>query len=43
MRKVGIVTIFDLNNYGNRLQNYAVEQILKKCRCGSYNASATML
>ena len=31
MRKVGIVTIFDLNNYGNRLQNYAVEQILKKC------------
>ena len=29
MRKVGIVTIFDLNNYGNRLQNYAVEQILK--------------
>ena len=38
MRKVGIVTIFDLNNYGNRLQNYAVE-----LRCGSYNASATML
>lgn len=30
MKKVGIVTIFDLNNYGNRLQNYAMEQLLKK-------------
>lgn len=30
MKKVGIVTINDLNNYGNRLQCYAVQEILKK-------------
>lgn len=29
MKKVGIVTIFNLNNYGNRLQNYAVNYVLK--------------
>ncbi len=28
--KIGIVTIFDNNNYGNRLQNYATQTILKK-------------
>lgn len=28
--KVGIVTIYDLLNYGNRLQNYATEYILKQ-------------
>lgn len=28
MKKVGIITIFDNNNYGNRLQNYAVQTIL---------------
>lgn len=28
--KVGIITLFDLNNVGNRLQNYAVASILKK-------------
>ena len=28
--KVGIVTINDFNNYGNRLQNYAVQEVLKK-------------
>lgn len=28
--KVGIVTIYDLKNYGNRLQNYAVSEILRK-------------
>jgi len=28
MSKIGIVTIFGLRNYGNRLQNYAVETIL---------------
>lgn len=27
--KVGIVTIYDLKNYGNRLQNYAVSEVLK--------------
>ena len=29
MKKIGIVTIIDNNNYGNRLQNYAVQEILK--------------
>lgn len=28
--KVGIITINDNDNYGNRLQNYAVQEILKK-------------
>ena len=28
--KVGIITLFDLNNVGNRLQNYAVTSVLKK-------------
>lgn len=30
MKKVAIITIYDMNNYGNRLQNYAVQEILKK-------------
>lgn len=30
MKKIGIVTIIDNNNYGNRLQNYAVQEIIKK-------------
>ena len=30
MKKIGIVTIIDDNNYGNRLQNYAVQQFLIK-------------
>ena len=30
MEKVGIITIYDENNYGNRLQNYAVQTILEK-------------
>lgn len=32
MKKVGIVTINDNNNYGNRLQNYAVQETLKKLK-----------
>ena len=28
--KTGIVSIFDNNNYGNRLQNYALQQTLAK-------------
>lgn len=28
--KIGVVTIFDMVNYGNRLQNYAVCEYLKK-------------
>lgn len=32
-KKVGIVTINDNDNYGNRLQNYAVQEVLKKYEC----------
>ena len=28
-KKIGILTINDYNNYGNRLQNYAVQEVLK--------------
>ena len=27
MKKIGIITIVDNNNYGNRLQNYAVHKV----------------
>lgn len=30
MKKVAIITINNTNNYGNRLQNYAVQQIIEK-------------
>ena len=30
MKKAGIITIFGEWNYGNRLQNYAVQEVLKK-------------
>lgn len=30
MKKVGILTIFNEYNFGNRLQNYAVQEILRK-------------
>lgn len=29
MKKLGIITINDNNNYGNRLQNYALQEVLK--------------
>lgn len=29
MKKIGIVTIIDYSNYGNRLQNYATQEVLK--------------
>lgn len=29
MKKIGIITIIDYNNYGNRLQNYASQEVLK--------------
>lgn len=29
MKKIAIVTLQDSNNYGNRLQNYAVQEVLK--------------
>lgn len=28
MKKIAIVTLSDFNNYGNRLQNYALERII---------------
>ena len=30
MKRAGIVTLFGEYNFGNRLQNYAVQQVLKK-------------
>lgn len=36
MKKIGIITITGLGNYGNRLQNYALQQAIEKvcnCRC----------
>lgn len=36
MKKVGIITITGLGNYGNRLQNYALQKTIEKissCRC----------
>lgn len=30
MKKVAIVTIYDNNNYGNRLQNYATQEVMRK-------------
>lgn len=33
MKKVGILTINDDTNFGNRLQNYAVQEYLKKNNC----------
>jgi hypothetical protein len=29
LKKIGIVTIWNYNNYGNRLQNYATQEVLK--------------
>ena len=28
--KIGIVTLFDSTNFGNKLQNYALQEILKQ-------------
>lgn len=30
MKKIAIVTINDTNNYGNRLQNYALQEFIKR-------------
>ena len=30
-KRVAILTINDDGNYGNRLQNYAVQETIKKC------------
>lgn len=29
-KKIAILSLYDINNYGNRLQNYAVQEILRK-------------
>ena len=39
MKKVGIITITGLGNYGNRLQNYALQQAIEKstdCTCETF-------
>ena len=33
MTRIGLVTICDYSNYGNRLQNYAVQEVLKSLGC----------
>ena len=33
MKKIGLVTIVDYKNYGNRLQNYAAQQVLRSIGC----------
>ncbi|MGI6382041.1 MAG: polysaccharide pyruvyl transferase family protein [Tissierellaceae bacterium] len=33
MKKIGLVTIVDYKNYGNRLQNYATQQVLSSMGC----------
>lgn len=33
MKKIGIITIIDYDNYGNRLQNYATQEVLKSIGC----------
>lgn len=36
MKKIGIVTIYNCMNYGNRLQNYAVQEVLKEINTTPY-------
>ena len=38
MKKAAIITIIDQENIGNRLQNYAVQEVLKR-----YNFQATTI
>ena len=33
MKKIGILTINEYANYGNRLQNYATQELLKSLGC----------
>ena len=33
MKKIGLITICDYTNYGNRLQNYASQEVLKSLGC----------
>lgn len=41
MKKVGIITIVDYVNYGNRLQNYAAQQVLQSLGLEVYTISNT--
>lgn len=33
MKTIGIVTLFDYINIGNKLQNYAVQELVRECGC----------
>ncbi len=33
MKKIGIITLFDVNNYGNRLQNFATQELIHSLGC----------
>lgn len=33
MKKIGVLTLFNYKNYGNRLQAYALMQVLQKMKC----------
>ena len=37
MNKIGIFTLQDDDNFGNRLQNYALQKVLKKLQCEVYS------
>lgn len=41
--KIGIVTIIDYNNYGNRLQNYAIDHLLKEMGVAADTLQITIL
>lgn len=36
MKKIGIITIYDCKNNGNRLQNYAVQEVLREIGVDAY-------
>ena len=43
MKNIGIITINDNDNYGNRLQNYAVKEALKKIKTNPITIKNTPL
>lgn len=46
MKKVGIITITGLGNYGNRLQNYALQQVIEKmvsCHCETFTNKSSRI
>lgn len=45
-KKIGIITITGLGNYGNRLQNYALQQVIEKipgCKCETLHNNSCRL